>query len=243
MQATTPRRTRWSAAAAAGAIQVAIGAALLWGLAPHLGLTERDSSDEALTTVHVRPEAPPPPPEKREVSAEAEGKAAPPAPRATPMPRVAPSPKIVIQTPTPAAPVAGAGAEASAGAAQAGPGTGAGGLGSGLGAGGSGEGTGSGGPGGGAPRRIAGQISDRDYPPEAADRGASGTTGIRFRVRADGRVDRCRVVGPSGEPEVDTMICYLAERRFRYRPATDGSGRPVDQELTTSFSWGTRRRY
>ena len=227
------RRHRIGAAAAAGAIQFGLAAMIIWGLAGRQqGPPQPDTQFVAITP--TKQPAPTPTPTQPEESAPA----APPAPKAKAKPVAAPSPPIAIATPTPAATVAGQGAQMSAGAALAGTGSGAGGQGQGTGAGGSGDG------GGGGrtwpPVRVAGSLSDRDYPREAG--GFGGTVAIRFRVRDDGRVDRCQVIGSSGEGLLDELTCELVEARFRYRPARDASGRPVDYVLRTSFTWGLRRR-
>jgi protein TonB len=92
------------------------------------------------------------------------------------------------------------------------------------------------------PVRIAGALTDRDYPRAAAAVHAAGTVAIAFRVRSDGGVDRCAVIASSGAPLLDDLTCELVERRFRYSPARDAAGREVDAVLRTSFTWGTRRR-
>jgi protein TonB len=66
--------------------------------------------------------------------------------------------------------------------------------------------------------------------------------GIGFRVRTDGRVDRCTVVRSSGYALLDDLTCRLVTARYRFRPATDASGAAVESSLQTSFTWGTRRR-
>jgi protein TonB len=91
--------------------------------------------------------------------------------------------------------------------------------------------------------RIAGALSDRDYPREAAAVNAGGTVAVSFRVRADGGVDSCRVLGSSGYAQLDGLTCALVERRFRYRPARNMAGEPIATTLRTTFTWGTRRSY
>jgi periplasmic protein TonB len=230
-----PRRNRIGAALAAAGIQCGLAAMIIWGLAGRpFAPPQSDSQFVAITP--TKPPAPTPSPTQPEQSAPA----APPARKAKPMPVAAPSPRIAIASPTPVATVAGQGTQMSAGAALAGPGSGAGGEGQGSGAGGSGQG------GGGGltypPVRVAGALSDRDYP-QGAGEGLGGTVAISFRVRRDnGQVDSCRVIGSSGAGLLDELTCELVERRFRYRPARDASGRPVDYVLRTSFTWGLRQR-
>jgi len=127
-------------------------------------------------------------------------------------------------------------AASTAGAAASGAGPGAGGSGNGTWAGSGGNG---GGGGAAVPaQRVAGALSDRDYPRDAGR--AGGTVGIAFTVRSDGRVDGCRVLGSSGSARLDGLTCSLVTQRFRYRPARDASGQAVDSTLRTAFTWGTR---
>ena len=88
-------------------------------------------------------------------------------------------------------------------------------------------------------------VSAGTYRLEARDaegRPLAGTVAISFRVRSDGSVDRCRVVRSSGAALLDDLTCRLFTQRFRFRPATNAAGQPVDSTLSTSFTWGTRRR-
>ena len=218
----TTRKRKLAAAFAA----VAIEAGLVWAFVSGLATRWVKSVAPAnLTITEFAPEAPPPSPPPKPV-AKPEGAAAPAGPKARREP--VPAPSIALAAPTPA--------PTAAGRAAAGAGTGAGGTGSGTGAGGSGTGAGSGLASG--PQRVAGALSDRDYP-----RGAgrpSGTVGIAFRVRSDGGVDDCRVIASSGSVQLDGLTCSLVQQRFRYRPALDPAGRPVDSRLRTSFTYGAR---
>lgn len=206
---------------------LAVEAALVWAFVS--GLAQRwvqriAAPDLAVTTVTADPPPPPrPPPDNVEKPA---GSAAAQGPQAA---RAEPSPDLVIASPSPAAPVAGAG--------LAGSGHGAGGSGSGSGAGSSGTATGSGAVVAPA-QRIAGTLSDRDYPRGAGH--PAGTVAIAFRVRTDGAVDGCQVIASSGVPALDSLTCRLVQQRFRYRPARDASGHPVETTLRTSFTYGAR---
>ena len=214
---------------------------IIWGLAGHQSPPpEPDTQFVAITPMKQPAPPPTPTPSKPAESAPA----APPAPKAKAMPVAAPSPRIAIASPTPAATVAGQGSQASAGAALAGPGSGASGRGDGNGAGGTGDGGSGSGSGGETypPVRVAGALSDRDYPRMVGRRGRGGTVAISFRVRDDGRVDSCRVIRSSGEEMLDELTCELVEMRFRYRPARDETGQPIDYLLRTSFTWGLRQR-
>ena len=220
---------RFGAGLATLAIHGVLAAGLLWGLAIDGGPPDEDTAP--LATFDLTP---PPPPEEQTredaapEAAGAEGRTG------EALPKEAPAARIPLSE-TPAATRAEDGRDADAGAATAGSGTGAGGQGS---------GTGGGGESGLASRaeRIAGALRDSDYPRGAEDQGLAGTVAISFRVRTDGRVDRCTVVRSSGHAVLDELTCRLYTERFRFRPATTASGTPVESTLQTSFTWGTRRR-
>lgn len=229
------RRIDLKAVLAAAVVQAALAYALIAGLAQDF--VERAA--ERLQVIRVssqRIAEPEPPPSPQDEGDRAERAAGPPAAKKEATQVVAPKPKIALPRPNPivAAPVAGTGDDPALGAALAGDGTGAGGAGSGPGAGGSGAG------GGRKASRVAGALRDSDYPEAAARVRAAGTVFIRFTVGPDGRVGDCTVTGSSGHPGLDALTCRLAERRFRYRPALDGAGRPVAETVGTSFTWGPR---
>lgn len=231
-------RSRLPGALAAGAAQALLALLIVRGLAAHYLAPAPEGATTTIVAISPpEPEAAPPPPHQ----AAAAGEGAPPALKAQARPQEAPPPKIVVADPQPVPTQAGSGDADSAGlAAVAGPGSGRGGRGegAGLGVGGSGSGGGMASP----PQRIAGSLSDRDYPRSAAGRGAAGTVAISFRVGGDGRVAGCTVIGSSGDAELDRLTCALVERRFVYRPARNAAGEPVEATLRTTFTWGTRRR-
>jgi TonB family protein len=61
-------------------------------------------------------------------------------------------------------------------------------------------------------------------------------TGIRIRIGTDGRVSACSVVRSSGFSRLDESACDIAQRRWRFNPATE-NGRPVEETVTRSFGW------
>ena len=77
----------------------------------------------------------------------------------------------------------------------------------------------------------------QDYRRAGAPRDAYGTVVVGFRVRSDGAVDRCSVIRSSGYREFDQTTCRLIEQRFRYQPARDQSGQPIDWNVRTDFTW------
>ena len=177
------------------------------------------------------PPAPPPPAPKPA------GAAAPTSRGATKAPSP-PNPPHPLPKPTPAQPAIDAGSQSASGAGvAAGSGAGQGGQGTGTGSGGSGTGNGAGAT---PPVHIAGALTDADYRRSGLPKGASGTVLISFRVRADGTVDRCDTVRSSGYAIIDRETCQLVEQRFRFRPARDAAGHPIDFTLRTDFTWRPR---
>lgn len=237
------RAERSRAALAAAGLTAALGYALVAGLA----LSRGASPGEALQIFEVGPDPPPPPREKlqphRVHSSRREGAASPPNLRSEPTEIVAPTPLIPLPVPPPvvAAPIAGVGIDSTAGNADViGPGTGSGGEGNGRGSGGEGDGSGDGGAETG-PRQIRGDMRDADYPPGAAEAGIGGTVSVRYYVETDGHVSDCDVTRSSGNAELDAATCGFIVRRFRFRPARDGRGRPVPAAIVENHSWMIHR--
>lgn len=162
-------------------------------------------------------------------------------------PVVAPTPLIALPV---AAPIVvsetpAIGTQPTQGAALlAGTGTAAGGSGAGAGAGGSGNGTDGAGSGGGiafGPRQIAGAISRRDYPSELRAREVPyEEVALQYRIGVDGFVRDCRVLQSSGSPLLDQRTCQLYEQRYRYLPARDAAGQPVEIVMGAIRSWALR---
>jgi len=197
------------------------------------GLVPQALRAPGLTTFDVTPPPPPPAPPPP-ASKPAAAAAAPPSRGATAAPAPV-NPPRPLPKPTPAQPAVDAGSQSATGAGSA--------TGSGAGRGGQGSGTGAGGSGGGAvtpPVHIAGALSNADYARAGLPRGAQGTVVIGFRVRADGGVDGCHTVRSSGYAAIDHATCRLVEQRFRFRPAQDAAGRPVDYAENTDFTWRPR---
>lgn len=244
------RRPRW------GTLSLVIGlhglafAGLVQAFAPDLAEQAGGQAARLVAVFDPLPPPPPPPsppvPQPQAVAApdpepEDEGVSAPPAPRATPRPVVVPTPEMVISRVTlPAPPVSAEGEDASSGAANLGNGTGAGGEGSGTGSGGVGQGQGGGGGAVTRPVKIAGSINDaRDYPtpPGGREIRQGHHVVIHMIVGVDGRARECRVVKPSPDPEADRRTCELAENRFRFRPARNAAGEPVEAAYGWRQEW------
>jgi protein TonB len=191
-----------------------------------------DLPERGLVAVELR-EPPPPPLDDVE-----QGAAAPPSRGATDAPSP-PPPPAPLARPTPAQVAIEPGSDSASGFGAA-PGSGVGqggeGSGSGAGTGGSERGAGLITP----PQRIEGALSNEDYRRARPPEGAAGTVRVGFRVRTDGRVDRCVVIRSSGFAVFDEATCRLIERRFRFRPALDASGRAIDWTIRTDYTWTPR---
>ena len=240
MRRLSDDRDRARAALTALALTGALGAALLWGLAPPI-LRPVAESIQRFGLLPTDPVPPPPKPRpKRAIAPRPEGVAAPPnrVARATELvvpppivpPMLAPPPIVV-------APIAATGTDRSSGAAPvAGPGTGAGGQGTDRG-GGDGGGGGGGGGGGSDAEQIAGRITGRDYPPGPLHAHIQGRVTIHYVITSRGRVEGCRIIRSSGNVELDDTTCRLVTQRFRFRPAHDAAGRKIADDLTEDHTW------
>lgn len=234
------RRERTGAAALTLATVAALGWALLAGLAVRLPAPAAGALKlfTAAEPVPRPPEKPPVPPRER-VRRRA-GKASPANLRSQATQVTAPVPLVPLPVPplVTVAPVIGTGAAPTQGAAPVpGPGYGAGGIGDGRGAGGSGDGDGGGWGEESPPRRVRGRLKDSDYPEEAAEAGVSGLVSVRYHVEVDGRATGCRVTRSSGSAALDATTCRLIERRFRYDPSRDRTGRPVRSVVVVDHEW------
>jgi protein TonB len=231
-------KNRAAAAAGAALFHALLGYALLIGLTGEFAPAPIADSLKLITLEELPP--PPPPvtiPDKP--TRTEEGAAAPPSLKANPAPIVAPKTPLpvpaVLPTVEKALPVP-EGRDASAGVSST-EGVGSGTGGEGMGSGSGGSGTGSGGGGARPAERIAGALANRDYPRSALRSRAQGSVSVRYTVAADGSAEDCRIMRSSGHAELDETTCRLIERRFRYRPALDRSGRPTTAAEYKSYDW------
>lgn len=238
-------------AAAAVAVSLGLGAALIAGLSVDVRRIAAQAPSVFGILPTPEPEVPPPvrSKPKREVR-EAPKRATAPRPegaasaanlRGKASEIVAPPVPIVVQPPPlVTAEIAGLGSQRTTGAAPvAGPGTGSGGVGRGTGSGAGGDGDGGGGGGAGEtpPRWRSGDMSDGDYPEALWAAGLGGTVGVRYVVETNGRVGDCEITASSGHPELDAMTCRTIQRRFRFYPSRDAEGRAVASTIIENHSW------
>lgn len=215
--------------AATVAIHIALGAALLTGLA----LKADRHADDGLKTFDVVPPPPPPPPEPiiEPPSKMPDEQPAPAGKKAEPSPIVAPPARLPTPQQVAAAPVAGSGSDGNAGAAASGSGTGAGGTGNGSGGGGRGAGLGNdaqllGG--------FRGRVSRQLLQPFAA---SNGYAHLVLTIGETGRVTACNVLQSSGSAAVDGAFCQIMIGQSRWTPARDTLGRPVSVQKRWTATW------
>ncbi len=232
---SAPKRTRFLVMALVAMIHVSVILGLIQAFAPGFA---SQVADTVLSTFTVTITAPPPAPPPQPQQPHKAGAAAEAGKRAVPREAASVKPRLAIARPTAAPPVAAHGPDNSAGARDAGAGTGAGGQGNGTGSGNGGNGQG----GGAATKvvKIAGDInSARDYPRETMDLRIGDSVTVALTVGSDGRVKSCRVHRASRDSQADQITCRLAMERFRFRPATDANGNPVE----STFGWRQRWFY
>lgn len=232
-----PKRLRFGVVVLVLLMHVAVIFGLIRAFAPDLSAQVVRTVVTALTVTVTSPAPSPPPEASAKAAPEEEGAAAAAGKKARPKEVAAPEPKIAIAE-TQAPQVASTGNDVSSGARDQGEGSGAGGAGAGTGSGQSGSGQGGGG--GTKAEKIAGDInSARDYPKKSRDLRIGDHVIVALTVGTDGRVKHCRIYRPSRDPEADRITCKLASERFRFKPATDASGRPVE----SIYGWKQRWFY
>ncbi len=221
------RGDRAKAAGAALVIHLLLGAAFLTGLALHID----KQRDTGLTTFDVA-SPPPPPPVTETRKKRADDRPAPAGKKSSPSPIVAPPAKLPVVQSMTAAPLAGQGTASTAGPAANGAGTGA---------GGSGNGQGGGGTGGGGvigARLVSGALTRGDYRQIASLGSSRGAAELLLLVNPAGRVERCRALGSSGNPQVDAGLCQLLAYRARFVPAHSADGMLYYQDVYYFPRWG-----
>lgn len=89
-----------------------------------------------------------------------------------------------------------------------------------------------------APRgNPGGWITDNDYRTSWITRGYSGVASFSLRVDSSGRVSSCTITRSTGHAALDDATCRLLERRARFDPARDTSGKAVAGSFSSSVNW------
>ncbi len=87
-----------------------------------------------------------------------------------------------------------------------------------------------------APRGGTVGIRTDDYPQASRRAGEAGRVTIRVAIGADGSVKGCEVMSSSGHERLDKRTCEVAERRWRFSPATEG-GTAIPSTQERSVLW------
>jgi len=80
-------------------------------------------------------------------------------------------------------------------------------------------------------------ITTEDYPASALREGLQGVVIVSAMIGADGRVRSCVVTRSSGSQLLDDTTCRLYARRAHFTPARDEDGHPTNAQRTDRFRW------
>jgi len=79
-------------------------------------------------------------------------------------------------------------------------------------------------------------VSSQDYPRDALVEMSTGVNSARVKVDDKGIPSDCTLLETSHNDALDQTLCAIV-LRFRFRPATDRSGRPVASFKALRFDW------
>ena len=80
-------------------------------------------------------------------------------------------------------------------------------------------------------------VTTNDYPQSAIRGELEGVVRFRLTVGTNGRVTGCEVTGSSGHPALDQAACAKLIQRGRFEPASDGSGALVAGSYSGAVRW------
>jgi TonB family protein len=81
-------------------------------------------------------------------------------------------------------------------------------------------------------------FTSRDYPAQALQQHQEGTAQFVLLIDDTGSVAGCDVLKPSGVPILDATGCAVIQKRAKFKPRRDSSGRPTrDTYITPPVSW------
>jgi protein TonB len=79
-------------------------------------------------------------------------------------------------------------------------------------------------------------VSERDYPKQARQVGAEGTSSVRVRIGQNGLVTGCTITASSGVEILDASTCQIIGGRARFDPARDATGNKIEADLEFSIA-------
>lgn len=74
-----------------------------------------------------------------------------------------------------------------------------------------------------------------NYPSDALRMEKEGRVGVAVTIGSDGRVTGCTVTSSSGTPSLDRAACDGMQRYARYDPALDSAGNPTSGSASTAI--------
>ena len=80
-------------------------------------------------------------------------------------------------------------------------------------------------------------FTTNDYPAEALRKREAGTVSFAVAIGRDGRVTGCTITASSGSASLDATTCAILQRRARFTPARDASGRAVEDRTVGRIRW------
>lgn len=76
-----------------------------------------------------------------------------------------------------------------------------------------------------------------DYPESSLRKGSSGQVIVAYTIGPSGRIDECKVVGPSGDPALDLRTCEVMKERGKFEPAIGADGKPTRVTMVLPVTW------
>ena len=80
-------------------------------------------------------------------------------------------------------------------------------------------------------------VTTNDYPQSAIRAELEGTVRFRLSIGTNGRVTGCEISGTSGHAALDQAACAKLSQRGRFEPASDGTGALVAGSYTGAVRW------
>jgi protein TonB len=87
------------------------------------------------------------------------------------------------------------------------------------------------------PKGRGNGISEDDYPDASRRAEEQGVVRVTYTVGTNGSVTACSVTKPSGFPRLDEATCKVIQRRWRFNPAKDAAGQPIEETRSQPVRW------
>ena len=84
---------------------------------------------------------------------------------------------------------------------------------------------------------LQGLIRDSDYPQAAIDNDEQGTVSVVLSIGTTGRVTNCSVASSSGSRSLDSTTCRILTSRAKFTPGRDSSGNPTTGTFRQRITW------